>query len=215
MFVSGSESLGNSVPVYCSGSTSFDVRSWKISLKNFQGLLSIVQLSMFFFVVVISCDSFYIISKCFMFVNNFFKLFFIAHLLLSATTSIYYHVYFTLSTHFLRFFIFIFQGTILHPLLQIKIHHFSVTDFYNTIISFYCQAFYLNIVAIFIIILLSYKKLRIWSSLIIPIACFPIVVVYRSVITINRIPTIINEIVDPTRTPASRSWKQKFQSRCR
>ena len=72
MFVSGSESLGNSVPVYCSGSTSFDVRSWKISLKNFQGLLSIVQLSMFFFVVAVSCDSFYIISKCFMFVNNFF-----------------------------------------------------------------------------------------------------------------------------------------------
>ena len=72
MFVSGSESLGNSVPVYCSGSTSFDVRSWKISLKNFQGLLSIVQLSMFFFVVAVSCDSFYIISKRFMFVNNIF-----------------------------------------------------------------------------------------------------------------------------------------------
>ena len=77
MFGSGWESLGNSVPVYCSGSTSFDVRSWKISLKNFQGLLSIVQLSMFF-VVAVSCDSFYIISKCFMFVNNFFKLFFVA-----------------------------------------------------------------------------------------------------------------------------------------
>ena len=72
MFVSGSESLGNSVPVYCSGSTSFDVRSWKISCKNFQGLLSIVQLSMFFFVVAVSCDSFYIIPKRFMFVNNFF-----------------------------------------------------------------------------------------------------------------------------------------------
>ena len=83
MFVSGSESLGNSVPVYCSGSTSFDVRSWKISLKNFQGLLSIVQLSMFFFVVAVSCDSFYIISKCFMFVNNFF----ISFLLLWSSTS--------------------------------------------------------------------------------------------------------------------------------
>ena len=75
MFVSGSESLGNSVPVYCSGSTSFDVRSRKISLKNFQGLLSIVQLSMFF-VIAVSCDSFYIISKRFMFVNNFFISFF-------------------------------------------------------------------------------------------------------------------------------------------
>ena len=87
MFVSGSESLGNSVPVYCSGSTSFDVRSWKISLKNFQGLLSIVQLSMFFFVVAVSCDSFYIISKHFMFVNNFFKLFFVAFLNLSNSNS--------------------------------------------------------------------------------------------------------------------------------
>ena len=83
MFVSGSESLGNSVPVYCSGSTSFDVRSWKISCKNFQGLLSIVQLSMFFFVVAVSCDSFYIISKRFMFVNNFF----ISFLLLWSSSS--------------------------------------------------------------------------------------------------------------------------------
>ena len=38
--------------------------------------MSIVQLSMFFFVVAVSCDSFYIISKCFMFVNNFFISFF-------------------------------------------------------------------------------------------------------------------------------------------
>ena len=83
MFVSGSESLGNSVPVYCFGSTSFDVRSWKISSKNFQGLLSIVQLSMFFFVVAVSCDSFYIISKCFIFVNNFF----ISFLLLWSSSS--------------------------------------------------------------------------------------------------------------------------------
>ena len=71
--------------------------------------MSIVQLSMFFFVVAVSCDSFYIISKRFMFVNNFLKFIFIAYLLLSATTSIYYHVYFILSTHLSRFFIFIFQ----------------------------------------------------------------------------------------------------------
>ena len=82
-FVPSQESLGNSVPVYCSGLTSFDVRSWKISLKNFQGLLSIVQLSMFFFVVAVSCDSFYIISKRFMFVNNFF----ISFLLLWSSSS--------------------------------------------------------------------------------------------------------------------------------
>ena len=58
MFVSGSESLGNSVPVYCSGSTSFDVRSWKISCKNFQGLLSIVQLSMFFLLLPFHATAF-------------------------------------------------------------------------------------------------------------------------------------------------------------
>ena len=58
MFVSGSESLGNSVPVYCSASTSFDVRSWKISLKNFQGLLSIVQLSMFFLLLPFHATAF-------------------------------------------------------------------------------------------------------------------------------------------------------------
>ena len=104
MFVSGSESLGNSVPVYCSGSTSFDVRSWKISLKNFQGLLSIVQLSMFFFVVAVSCDSFYIISKCFMFVNNFFKLFFVAFWVSQTATLIYYHISSCLSITFLKFF---------------------------------------------------------------------------------------------------------------
>ena len=50
-------------------------------------LLSIVQLSMFFFVVAVSCDSFYIISKHFMFVNNFFKLFFVAFLNLSSSSS--------------------------------------------------------------------------------------------------------------------------------
>ena len=104
MFVSGSESLGNSVPVYCSGLTSFDVRSWKISLKNFQGLLSIVQLSMFFFVVAVSCDSFYIISKRFMFVNNFFKLFFVAFLNLSSSNSDILSCIFLLVNNFFEVF---------------------------------------------------------------------------------------------------------------
>ena len=104
MFVSGSESLGNSVPVYCSGLTSFDVRSRKISLKNFQGLLSIVQLSMFFFVVAVSCDSFYIISKCFMFVNNFFKLFFVAFLNLSSSNSDILSYIFLLVNNFFEVF---------------------------------------------------------------------------------------------------------------
>ena len=104
MFVSGSESLGNSVPVYCSGSTSFDVRSWKISCKNFQGLLSIVQLSMFMFVVAVSCDSFYIISKRFMFVNNFFKLFFVAFLNLSSSNSDILSCIFLLVNNFFEVF---------------------------------------------------------------------------------------------------------------
>ena len=104
MFVSGSESLGNSVPVYCSGSTSFDVRSRKISCKNFQGLLSIVQLSMFFFVVAVSCDSFYIISKRFMFVNNFFKLFFVAFLNLSNSNSDILSYIFLLVNNFFEVF---------------------------------------------------------------------------------------------------------------
>ena len=104
MFVSGSESLGNSVPVYCSGLTSFDVRSWKISCKNFQGLLSIVQLSMFFFVVAVSCDSFYIISKCFVFVNNFFKLFFVAFLNLSNSNSDILSYIFLLVNNFFEVF---------------------------------------------------------------------------------------------------------------
>ena len=105
MFVSGSESLGNSVPVYCSGSTSFDVRSWKISCKNFQGLLSIVQLSMFFLLLPFHATTFIlyqsvsclsttflnyflllflnlsnsnsdILSYIFLLVNNFFEVFF-------------------------------------------------------------------------------------------------------------------------------------------
>ena len=105
MFVSGSESLGNSVPVYCSGSTSFNVRSWKISLKNFQGLLSIVQLSMFFLLLPFHATAFTlyqsvsclsttflnyflllflnlsnsnsdILSYIFLLVNNFFEVFF-------------------------------------------------------------------------------------------------------------------------------------------
>ena len=103
MFVSGSESLGNSVPVYCSGSTSFDVRSREISLKNFQGLLSIVQLSMFF-VVAVSCDSFYIISKCFMFVNNFFNYFLLLFLNLSSSNSDILSYIFLLVNNFFEVF---------------------------------------------------------------------------------------------------------------
>ena len=78
MFVSGSESLGNSVPVYCSGSTSFDVRSRKISLKNFQGLLSIVQLSMFFLLLPFHATAFILYQSVSCLSTTF--LFFVLHL---------------------------------------------------------------------------------------------------------------------------------------
>ena len=83
MFVSGSESLGNSVPVYCSGSTSFDVRSWKISLKNFQGLLSIVQLSMFFLLLPFHATVFTLYQS----VSCLSTTFFISFLLLWSSSS--------------------------------------------------------------------------------------------------------------------------------
>ena len=66
--------------------------------------MSIVQLSMFFFVVAVSCDSFYIISKCFMFVNNFFKLFFVAFLNLSNSNSDILSYIFLLVNNFFEVF---------------------------------------------------------------------------------------------------------------
>ena len=83
MFVSGSESLGNSVPVYCSGSTSFDVRSWKISCKNFQGLLSIVQLSMFFLLLPFHATAFILYQS----ISCLSTTFFISFLLLWSSSS--------------------------------------------------------------------------------------------------------------------------------
>ena len=83
MFVSGSESLGNSVPVYCSGLTSFDVRSWKISCKNFQGLLSIVQLSMFFLLLPFHATAFILYQS----VSCLSTTFFISFLLLWSNSS--------------------------------------------------------------------------------------------------------------------------------
>ena len=46
--------------------------------KEFSGFVVYCSVINVLFVVAVSCDSFYIISKCFMFVNNFFKLFFVA-----------------------------------------------------------------------------------------------------------------------------------------
>ena len=51
--------------------------------KEFSGFVVYCSVINVLFVVAVSCDSFYIVSKCFMFVNNFFKLFFVAFLNLS------------------------------------------------------------------------------------------------------------------------------------
>ena len=55
--------------------------------KEFSGFVVYCSVINVLFVVAVSCDSFYIISKCFMFVNNFFKLFFVAFLNLSNSNS--------------------------------------------------------------------------------------------------------------------------------
>ena len=69
--------------------------------RNFQGLLSIVQLSRFFLCSV-SSDSFYILSKALSFVKNFF----IFLLTAQATALIDYHIAVRLSTTFFHFLFF-------------------------------------------------------------------------------------------------------------
>ena len=66
--------------------------------RNFQGLLSIVQLSRFFLCSV-SSDSFYILSKALSFVKNFFIFLPTAQ----ATALIDYHIAVRLSTTFFTF----------------------------------------------------------------------------------------------------------------
>ena len=100
MFVSGSESLGNSVPVYCSGLTSFDVRSWKISLKNFQGLLSIVQLSMFFLLLPFHATAFILYQSVSCLSTTFLFLFCCCEVVPHVTALIEYHIRLSLSTAF-------------------------------------------------------------------------------------------------------------------
>ena len=80
--------------------------------------MSIVQLSMFFFVVAVSCDSFYIISKCFMFVNNFLFLFCCCEAVPHATALIEYHIPPSLSTAFLFVFAICFCNSFLFAVLS-------------------------------------------------------------------------------------------------
>ena len=72
--------------------------------KEFSGFVVYCSVINVLFVVAVSCDSFYIISKCFMFVNNFFKLFFVAFWISQTATLIYYHISSCLSITFLKFF---------------------------------------------------------------------------------------------------------------
>ena len=104
MFVSGSESLGNSVPVYCSGSTSFDVRSWKISLKNFQGLLSIVQLSMFFLLLPFHATTFILYQSVSCLSTTFLNYFLLLFLNLSNSNSDILSYIFLLVNNFFEVF---------------------------------------------------------------------------------------------------------------
>ena len=104
MFVSGSESLGNSVPVYCSGSTSFDVRSWKISLKNFQGLLSIVQLSMFFLLLPFHATAFILYQSVSCLSTTFLNYFLLLFLNLSNSNSDILSYIFLLVNNFFEVF---------------------------------------------------------------------------------------------------------------
>ena len=104
MFVSGSESLGNSVPVYCSGSTSFDVRSRKISLKNFQGLLSIVQLSMFFLLLPFHATAFILYQSVSCLSTTFLNYFLLLFLNLSNSNSDILSYIFLLVNNFFEVF---------------------------------------------------------------------------------------------------------------
>ena len=72
--------------------------------KEFSGFVVYCSVINVLFVVAVSCDSFYIISKCFMFVNNFFKLFFVAFLNLSNSISDILSYIFLLVNNFFEVF---------------------------------------------------------------------------------------------------------------
>ena len=72
--------------------------------KEFSGFVVYCSVINVLFVVAVSCDSFYIISKRFMFVNNFFKLFFVAFLNLSNSNSDILSYIFLLVNNFFEVF---------------------------------------------------------------------------------------------------------------
>jgi len=75
---------------------------------------------MFFFVVAVSCDSFYIISKCFMFVNNFFKLFFCRSFIVISDNLYILSCVFHFVNTFFEVFYFYFSGDYLASLITNK-----------------------------------------------------------------------------------------------
>ena len=78
--------------------------------KEFSGFVVYCSVINVLFVVAVSCDSSYIISKCFMFVNNFFKLFFVAFLNLSNSNSdMLSYIFFLVNNFFEVFFKSYFQ----------------------------------------------------------------------------------------------------------
>ena len=84
--------------------------------KEFSGFVVYCSVINVLFVVAVSCDSFYIISKCFMFVNNFFKLFFIAFYFYQRQ-PLYNIMCILFCQHIFLRFLFLFSKATLHPLL--------------------------------------------------------------------------------------------------
>ena len=72
--------------------------------KEFSGFVVYCSVINVLFVVAVSCDSFYIISKCFMFVNNFFNYFLLLFLNLSSSNSDILSYIFLLVNNFFEVF---------------------------------------------------------------------------------------------------------------
>ena len=77
--------------------------------KEFSGFVVYCSVINVLFVVAVSCDSFYIISKCFMFVNNFLNYFLSLSIFISDNLYIISCVFCFVNTFF-EVFIFIFKG---------------------------------------------------------------------------------------------------------
>ena len=159
MFVSGFRIAWQFCSCLLFGSTSFDVVLEKSLVRIFRVCCLLFSYQCSFLLLPFHATAFILYQSVSCLSTTFLNYFLSLFIFISDNLYMISCVFCFVNTFFVGF-IFIFKGYLTFLIIN-KIHHFSVTDFYNTIISFYCQAFYLNIVAIFIIILLSYKKLRI------------------------------------------------------